>query len=98
MLFLDKGLGVLAKAKQEPQASRLAVAGFDEERVDELIALFNVLDILYAARRQARQVAKDATVARDATIAEVHTAVRQLRFEVAAILHADPEVNPPADF
>ena len=98
MLFIDKGLGVLAKAKQEPQAARLAAAGFDEERIDELIALFNALDLLYAARRQARQAAKDATVARDATVAEVRTAVRQLRLEVAAILRAHPEVNPPADF
>ena len=29
---------------------------------------------------------------------EVRTAVRQLRSEVAAILRAHPEVNPPADF
>jgi len=98
MLFIDKGRGVLAKAKQEPQATRLAAAGFDEERIDELIALFNALDQLYAARRQARQAAKDATVARDTTVAEARTAVRQLRLEVAAILRAHPEVNPPADF
>ncbi|MCB0053688.1 MAG: hypothetical protein KDE24_29555, partial [Caldilinea sp.] len=58
MLFIDKGLGILAKAKQEPQATRLAAAAFDEERIDEMIALFNALDLLYAARRQARQAAK----------------------------------------
>ncbi len=98
MLFIDKGRGVLAKAKQEPQATRLAAAGFDEERIDEMLALFSALDMLYAARRQAHQAAKDATVARDGTVAEVRTAVRQLRSEVAAILRAHPEVNPPADF
>jgi len=98
ILFIDKGRTVLANAKQAPQATRLAAAGFDEERIDEILALFDVLNLLYAARRQAKQTAKDATAVRDATIAEARTAIRQLRSEVAAILKANPGVNPPADF
>jgi len=67
MLFIGRGRGGLAKAKQESQATRLAAAGFDEERIDEMLALLTVLEQLYGARREARQAAKDETVARDAT-------------------------------
>ena len=37
-------------------------------------------------------------MARDATVAEVRTAVRRLRLEVAAIQRAHPEGHPAADF
>ena len=97
-LLIDRAHSVLAAARQEPQASRLAPAGYDSERLDEIEALVDALDLLYKARRQARQVAIDMTVVRNETVAELRTAMHQLRVEVAAILRAHPEVNAPADF
>ena len=97
-LMIDRAHSVLAAARQEPQASRLAPAGYDSERLDEIEALVDALDLLYKARRQARQVAIDMTAVRNATVAELRTAMHQLRVEVAAILRAHPEVNAPADF
>ncbi len=96
--FVDRSRKVLAAARQEAHAPRLAAAGYDAERLDGLEALIDALDLLYRARRQARQAAVDATTTRNATVAELRTAMRQLRVEVAAILRAHPEVNPPADF
>ena len=98
LLLLEKGPAVLGFAKQEPQASRLAAVGYDEERIDELLALFAALDLLYDARQAARQEAINATRARDETMESLRTVIRQLRLEVTGILRAHPEVNPPAGF
>lgn len=98
LLLLEKGSVVLGFAKQEPQASRLAAVGYDEERIDELLALFAALDLLYDARQAAHQEAINATRARDETMESLRTVIRQLRLEVTGILRAHPEVNPPAGF
>jgi len=98
MLFLDTGREVLAMAKQEPQVTRLAAAGYDAERIDETLALFNALDTLYDARQAAQQAAKNATEARDATVADLRKTIRQLRLEVSAVLRANPGVNAPVGF
>ncbi len=97
-LFIDRGRRVLIAARKEPQASRLAAAGYDSERLDEIEAHFDALDLLYEARCKARQAAINATTARNAAVAELRVAMHQLRVEVAAILRAHPEVNAPANF
>ena len=98
MLFVDTGREVLAMAKQEPQVTRLAAAGYDAERIDETLALFNALDMLYDARQTAQLAAKNATEARNATVANLRTTIRQLRLEVSAVLRANPGVSAPVGF
>ncbi|MCB0153105.1 MAG: hypothetical protein KIT77_28650 [Caldilinea sp.] len=98
MMFLDTGRKVLAMAKQEPHVTRLAAAGYDAERIDETLALFNALDMLYDARQAAHLAAKNATETRDATVADLRTTIRQLRLEVSAILRANPGVSAPVGF
>ncbi len=98
MLFVDTGREVLAVAKQEPQVTRLAAAGYDAERIDETLALFSALDMLYDARQTAHLAAKNATEARNATEANLRTTIRQLRLEVSAVLRANPGVNAPVGF
>ncbi len=98
MLFLDKGRSALAFARQEPQITRLAAAGFTTERIDETLALFNALDTLYDARQVAQQAAKCATRARDATLRDFQRVMRQLRADVKALLRAHPEIDPPVGF
>ena len=97
-IFVDRGRAVLAAARQEAHAPRLAAGGYDSQRIDALAALLDALDLLYRERRQAHQAAINATTTRNATVGELRTAMRQLRVEVAAVLRAHPEVNPPADF
>ena len=98
MLFVDTGREVLAVAKQEPQVTRLAAAGYDAERIDETLAIFSALDMLYDARQTAHLAAKNATEARNATEANLRTTIRQLRLEVSAVLRANPGVNAPVGF
>lgn len=98
MLFLDKGRSALAFARQEPQITRLAAAGFTTERIDETLALFDALDVLYDARQAAEQAAKSATRSRDATQRDFERVMRQLRADVSALLRAHPEVDAPVGF
>ena len=97
-IFVDRSRDVLAAARQDGRAVRLAAGGYDSQRLDALEALIDALDLLYRARRQAHRAAVDATTARNAAVGDLRTAMRQLRVEVAALLRAHPEVNPPADF
>ena len=97
-LLVDRCRDVLAAARQDGCATRLAAAGYDSQRIDALEALIDALDLLYRARRQAHKAAVDATTARNTGVDELRTAMRQLRVEVSAILRAHPEVNPPTDF
>lgn len=96
--LVDRSRDVLAAARQDGCATRLAAAGYDSQRIDALEALIDALDLLYRARRQAHQAAVDATTLRNNSVDELRTAMRQLRVEVAALLRAHPEINPPADF
>lgn len=98
MLFLDKGRSALAFARQEPQITRLAAAGFTTERIDDMLALFDALDMLYDARQVAQQAAKHATRFRDATLRDFERVMRQLRADVSALLRAHPEVDAPTGF
>ncbi len=98
MLFLDKGRSALAFARQEPQITRLAAAGFTAERIDETLALFDALDMLYDARQAAQKVAKHATRSRDTTLRDFERVMRQLRADVSALLRAHPEVDAPVGF
>ena len=97
-VFANLAREALTAAQREPYATQLAAANFDADRIEEMLALVTVLEMLIQARQLAHRAALDATIMRDATVAELRRAMRQLKLDVQSILRVHPEINPPANF
>jgi len=97
-VFANLAREALTAAQREPYATQLAAANIDADRIEEMLALVTVLEMLVQARQLAHRAALDATIMRDATVAELRRAMRQLKLDVQSILRVHPEINPPANF